>query len=177
MNWNDGEGITGVKGILGVFKETDKCADAIRALKATGEKKLEVFSPMPVHEIEAALGQKKSPIGWATLTGALVGLVSGFALSAFTAVKYDLITSGKPIMAWIPWLVVGFEFTILFGCLANFITMILMAGLPRWKKPPVYDERFSVDAFGIFVPCRGEEVERMKHVLSIHGAEEVHERS
>lgn len=163
-------------GVLGVFEHLDRFTHAIRALKEAGEDSFEVFSPVPSHEIDEALGQKPSRLGYATLAGAIVGLASGISLAAFTALKYDLITGGKPLVAWISWFVVGFEFTILFGCLANFLAMLVFSGLPRFKRSPGYDERFSVDAFGLFVTCRSGEAERLKSLFTKHGALEVHER-
>jgi len=54
--------------------------------------------------------------------------------------------------------------------------MFVLSGLPNLRKAPAYDERFSVDAFGIFVPCRGKEAEQVKAILRAQGAEEIHER-
>lgn len=164
-------------GILGVFKYLDCCVSSIEALKASGRDKVEVYSPVPSHEIQDALGIKPSRLGYATLAGAVFGLVGGMGLSYYAMSSYELMVQGKPLMAWLSWFVVGFEATILCGCLANMITMFVLSGLPNLKKAPGYDERFSVDAFGIFVPCKGKEAEQVKAILEAQGAEEVHERS
>lgn len=163
-------------GILGVFKYLDRCVASIQELKASGRDKVEVYSPIPSHEIQDALGIKTSRLGYATLAGAVFGLVGGIGLAYYAMSSYELVTQGKPLAAWLSWFVVGFEATILCGCLANLITMLFMSGLPNLKKAPGYDNRFSVDAFGIFVPCRGREAEEIKTMLEAQGAEEVHER-
>lgn len=168
---------TKAEGILGVFKHLDRCVASIEALKVSGRDDLEVFSPVPSHEIQDALGFKPSRLGYATLAGAVVGLVGGIGLAYYAMSSYHLVTQGKPLVAWLPWFVVGFEATILIGCLANLLAMFAMSGLPNLKKAPGYDERFSVDAFGVFVPCRGKEAEQVKAILEAQGAEEVHERS
>ena len=64
------------QGILGVFKYLDRCVASIQELKASGRDKLEVFSPVPSHEIQDALGIKPSRLGYATLAGAVFGLVA-----------------------------------------------------------------------------------------------------
>ncbi len=163
------------KGILGVFKHLDCCVSSIEALKASGREKIEVFSPVPSHEIQDALGIQPSRLGYATLIGALFGLVGGIGLCYYAMSRYELVTQGKPLMAWLSWFVVGFEATILIGCLTNLIALFALSGLPNLKKAPGYDERFSVDAFGIFVPCRAGEAEQVKAILEEQGAEEVHE--
>jgi ActD protein len=163
-------------GVLGVFADPGSCAGAIKALKAGGDEKLQVFSPVPDHQITEALDEGISPLGWATLIGALTGLISGFALSAFTSLKWGLIVWGKPLLSWFPWLIVGFEFMILFGCLTNFITMLIMSGLGRWKTPAGYDDRFSVDKYGVFVPVDAGNAGRISELLKQEGAIEVDER-
>lgn len=165
------------QGILGVFKHLDCCVSSIEALKASGRDDLEVYSPVPSHEIQDALGIKPSRLGYATLIGAVIGLAGGIWLSYHSMSSYQLVVQGKPLVAWLSWFVVGFEATILIGCLANLFTMFAMSGLPNLKKAPGYDERFSVDAFGIFVPCRDKDAEQVKVILEEQGAEEVHERS
>ncbi|MEW6440449.1 MAG: DUF3341 domain-containing protein [bacterium] len=164
-------------GIVGVFQYMDQLTAAIRELKAARVDGIEVFSPVASHEIQEALGQRTSPLGYATLIGALTGLVFGVSLAAYAAMKFGLITQGKPLWAWIPWFVVGFECTILFGCLANFLSMLILSGLPRLKGSPGYDTRFSVDAFGIFIPCKGSGAEKVRALLEQQGAAEVHERA
>ena len=166
-------------GVLGIFDHPDVCADAIKSLRHAGQsaKTLRVYSPVPDHQIEHALGEKVSPLGWATLIGAVTGLVGGYALAAYTSLKWGLVVWGKPLLAWIPWLVIGFEFTILIGCLTNFIVMLVMSGLPRFKKAPWYDPRFSVDKYGVFVFCDPGQHDRYKQLLESKGAVEVHEHA
>jgi molybdopterin-containing oxidoreductase family membrane subunit len=168
-----------VIGLMGIFDDPKVCAETIRALRKSGKdaKSMETFSPIPDHHIQNALREKVSPLGYATLIGAIVGLVSGFSLAAFTSLKWGLVVYGKPLLAWIPWLVVGFEFTILIGCLTNFITMLIMSGLPRRALKPWYDERFSVDHYGVFVSGDKIEFDSLKQILEENGAQEVHEHA
>ena len=163
-------------GVLGVFSHVDACADAIRELKDKTKAKMRVYSPVPDHEIEEAIGKPVSKLGYATLVGALTGTCCGFALAWYTAHSYNLITGGKPLTSPIPWLIVGFEFTILLGCLTNFITLLILSRLPRIKYDPGYDERFTLDKYGVFVPCKEDESEAVRRILETKGAVEIHER-
>jgi hypothetical protein len=163
-------------GILGVFTQADVCAQAIRAVKETGSRDFIVYSPVPDHQLSAAIDEKTSSVGYITLLGALTGTVSGFSLAAYATLKWHLIVWGKPFLSWLPWVVIGFEFTILFGGLTNFITMLLMSGLPRLRVTAGHDPRFSNDHYGVFVPCDPDQRERFKSLLQEQGAVEVHER-
>ena len=161
-------------GIVGVFSHVDCCTDAILALKDKGMRRFRVYYPTAEHVIEEAIGKPTSPVGIATLIGALTGLISGFSLARFTSLKWGLIVWGKPLEGWYPWLIVGFEFTILFGCLSNFLAMLALTGLFRYKPPPGYDERFSIDQYGIYVPCGTEDENAFRELLTEKGAVEVH---
>jgi hypothetical protein len=78
-----------------------------------------VHSPIPSHTVADALDLPQSKVGWFTLAGGITGFFTGFFLAAFTATRWSLIVSGKPIMAWVPFIIVGFEFTILFAVFGN----------------------------------------------------------
>jgi len=165
------------RGVVGVFRDAGRCADAARELKSSGRKQIEVYSPVPSHEIQEALGIRKSPLGWLTLFAAAAGAVGGVALAAHAAMSYELIVSGKPVVAWLAWILMGLECAILVGALANFAGMLVLSGLPRLKRATGYGERFSGDAFGLFVPCPAGEAEQVRALLEARGAEEVHEQS
>jgi molybdopterin-containing oxidoreductase family membrane subunit len=163
-------------GVLGVFAEPAACAAAIRAFVERERRDLTVYSPFSDHRVVAALGRPVSPLGIATLIGAGTGTVSGIALAIFATYRYSFIVWGKPLLSWLPWVVVGFELTILFGALTNFAGMLIGSGLARFREPLHYDARFSVDHFGVFMPCGAGDREKYKTLLTNHGALEVHER-
>ena len=99
-----------------------------------------------------ALGLKKSKVGWFTLAGGIIGFFSGFALAIFTATRWDLIVSGKPVVPFIPFFIVGFEFTILFAIFGNVIGFMIFNDLPQLDFS-IYDPRCSGEYFGIVACC------------------------
>ncbi len=161
------------KGVLGIFPYLDDLLAALEALKKDGWKVHTVFSPVPRPEIQEALGIKPSPVRYFTLIGGITGSITGFSLACYSNLKWSLITSGKPVLAWIPFVVIGFEFTILFGVLATIVGWLLQARLPRFRFPSHYDPRFSEDRFGILVFGEGGEVAVIKELYCKAGAESV----
>ena len=103
--------------VLGIFSSSAGCAKAIRRLRQEGFRDLVAYSPVPGHEIEAALEEPTSPVRFFTLTGAIIGCVTGFALTIGTSVAWPLLTSGKPIVSMPTFVVIAFETTILFWAL------------------------------------------------------------
>jgi molybdopterin-containing oxidoreductase family membrane subunit len=148
--------------IMGLFKDEAKAAKAILELPAAGFSLRRTHSPIPSHKILDALKLKKSRVGWFTLAGGIVGFFTGFALAIYTAVQWNLIVSGKPIVSLIPFFIVGFEFTILFSVFGNVIGLLICARLPDYRGLEAYDPRCSGEHFGLLAACEaGREAELM----------------
>ena len=159
------------KMILGVFPDEEKAITAIEALKPLSWKLDRVHSPFPSHRILEALKLKKSGVGYFTLVGGILGFVFGLALAIFTALRWGLIVSGKPIVSMLPFFIVGFECTILFSVLGNVIGLLFLNRLPRYQDLEKYDPRFSSDHFGIVASCEDGEQERLTDFFRTHGGE------
>jgi molybdopterin-containing oxidoreductase family membrane subunit len=162
-------------GILGVFPYLDDLLRALAELKAAGVPVDTVFSPTPRHEIYGALGLRPSPVRFFTLLGGSLGVAAGLSLASYAHLQWEFVTGGKPVLAWIPFVVVGFEFTILFGVLFTLASLLFKSRLPSLTLPPCYDPRFSGDRFGVFVSLGGGESERIRRIFRENGAEEVHD--
>lgn len=157
--------------IMGVFASENGAATAIDRLRETRWRIEGVHSPIPSHAIANALELPKSRVGWFTLAGGIIGFFSGFGLAAFTASRWSLIVGGKPVVALIPFFIVGFEFTILFAVFGNVLGLIFQARLPRFKMPRGYDACFTGDRFGILARCANGEREKLTRFFEENGAE------
>jgi len=157
--------------IMGLFTDDRQAAEAIQALRASQFTLRRVHGPIPSHRIIDALKQKKSRVGLFTLAGGILGFLSGYALAISTAVQWSLPVSGKPVVAPIPFLIVGFEFTILFAVFGNVIGMLTQARLPKIKLPAAYDPRCTGDRFGVLASCRVEEKDRLIDFFRQRGGE------
>jgi molybdopterin-containing oxidoreductase family membrane subunit len=157
--------------IMGVFADEAKAARAIQDLEGAGFRFRRAHSPVPSHKIEAALKLKPSPVGWFTLAGGIIGFFSGFALAIFTAVQWNLIVGGKPIIALVPFFIVGFEFTILFAVFGNVIGLLVCARLPDYKGLERYDPRCSGEHFGVLAACESGRQGELTEFFQKKGAE------
>jgi len=139
--------------VMGLFTDENRAAMAITALERTPWHLEQVHSPIPSHKLSDALKLKKSKVGYFTLVGGIIGFFSGFALAVFTSVQWNLIVGGKPVIALVPFVVVGFEFTILFAIFGNVIGLLTQGKLPDYQGLDVYDPRCSGDHFGVLATC------------------------
>lgn len=162
--------------VVGVFAHVDTTVRAIRELRARGIAAFTVYTPLPVDEITEALeGHRlpRSPVRLFTLVGGLTGTASGFGLTIWSHLKWGLVTGGKPIVSIPPFVIIAFELTILLGGLATLLAVFLTGRIPRFRRSPGYDPRFSADRFGIAVECPPDRVAAVRELLQAAGAEEV----
>lgn len=166
---------TATTNVLGVFAHVDTTLQAIRDLRAKGFSNLTVYTPVPVEEIEHEIDKVEplSKVRLFTLIGALTGTATGFFLTIWSSLKWELVTGGKAPVSIPPFVIIAFELTILLGGLATALAVLILGRLPRVKPSPTYDPRFTVDRFGVAVACPPDKVESVQSMLTAAGAEEV----
>jgi molybdopterin-containing oxidoreductase family membrane subunit len=157
--------------IMGLFASEEKAASAIRELRGSAYILERVHSPIPSHVIARALQLPKSRVGWFTLAGGVTGFFTGFLLAVFTATRWSLIVGGKPVVALVPFFIVGFEFTILFAVFGNVLGVISQARLPRFRMSEGYDPGFSGSRFGVLASCSPDQQGGLSDLLTSQGAE------
>jgi molybdopterin-containing oxidoreductase family membrane subunit len=141
------------KQVLGLFKDENLAAAAIESMAGYPWQLRSVNSPFPSERIMKALRAGKSKVGYFTLAGGIIGFLSGIGLAAYTSLQWNLIVSGKPVVALIPYLIVGFEFTVLFAVFGNMVGLVTQTLLPEYRSISTYDPRCSGEHFGVLASC------------------------
>ena len=162
------------QGVMGIYYYVDDATDAVRTLRQKGHKNLSVISPVPHHEIEAALEQGPSLVRWVTFTGGVLGFTGGMSLCIYSVLAFPIVVGGKELVSVPPFMIPTYESMILLGGLTNLIAMFALGRLPNIKPKAPYDPRFSEDRIGIWVPCAGDAQGPVGEMMKGHGAEEVH---
>ena len=157
--------------LMGLFTDPDQVVAAVAELKTSPWALIRVHGPIPHHKIAEALNLPKSKVGYFTLAGGIIGFFTGFLLAAYTSVQWDLIVSGKPIVALVPFFIVGFECTILFSVLGNVLGLVSQARLPRFETDETYDPRFSGAKFGVLASCQTQQGSELLDFFESMGAE------
>ena len=160
-------------GVMGVYYYVDDATEAVTALRQAGHKDLNVFSPVPHHEIEHAMEQGPSLVRWVTAVGGVLGATGGFALCFYSLTAWPLVIGGKELLSIPPMSVIGYESMILIAGLSNLLGLLALARLPQVKPVAPYDPRFQEDRIGIWVPCDAPAAARVEQMMKGGGAEEV----
>jgi hypothetical protein len=162
-------------GVLGVFGHLDATVAAIQSLKDGGHgDEITVYSPVPRHELEAVLKQPTSPVRMWTLIGGMTGCGVGAWVTLYMSYDWPIVVGGKPVGSILPYVIIMFEMTVLFGALTTILGLLFNALLAsRHQGTIAYDPRFTNDKFGIFVRCGDDQAPAMESLLKGAGAEEV----
>jgi len=160
--------------VVGIFAYLNELLSALGALREKGIRISAVYSPMRIEEIHEALDEPiLGPGRYFTLTGAILGLLTGVFLAVYTAAQWRFIVGGKPPIPVIPTVIPAFEFFILLAVFFTLGGLLFLNRMPRRRFPAHYDKRFSQDRFGILVYCTDADREQVSNILSDLGAEEV----
>ncbi|MFB3881550.1 MAG: DUF3341 domain-containing protein [Armatimonadota bacterium] len=162
--------------VVSVFREVSALAGALRAARSRGLRELSLYSPVGLPALEPLLPRRRSPVRFLVLAAAIAGCLLAFWMCIGSALLYGLIVGAKWPVSVLPYCVIGFEFTILFGGLA---AMIAILGLARLRPAPAaepYRPAFGEDRFGLCVYCSLEQTAAVAAMLREAGAEEVDEQ-
>ena len=82
--------------------------------------------------------------------------------------------AGKPFASIPPYVIIGFELTILFGGLLTLVGLLVVGKLyPRFHLDSAYSARFSGEEFGVVVTCKDRDVAEVDALLRSNSAKEV----
>ncbi|WP_437475684.1 DUF3341 domain-containing protein [Sorangium sp. So ce1014] len=146
------------RGLLAEFETPEAMLRAITELRSRGYRRLDAFTPYPVHGVDEALGLRRSPLNWIVLPFALAGAAGGYLVQWYNnAYDYPLNVGGRPQHAAPAFVPITFEMTVLASALAGFVALLVLMRLPElWS--PIFDvpgfERATIDRFWIGIDAR-----------------------
>lgn len=134
-----------IYGIMAEFDTPTQLVDAARKVRDAGFTKTDAFSPFPIHEIDEALGIKRSILPFMVFGGGVIGLLSGIGLQVFVhVIDYPIIVGGRPHLSIPSFVPASFELTILLAAFTAVFGMILLNGLPQPYHPVFNVPRFAL---------------------------------
>lgn len=127
------------RGLAAEYPSAETLVEAIRALRGRGVERVEAYSPVPSHEIDAALGAPRSPLAIAAGVGGLAGAVGGYFLQwLLVAYLYPVDVGSRPPHMPLPFTIITIEMGFLFGALAAVVAFVIGARLFKlWD--PIFD--------------------------------------
>ena len=118
--------------IYGLYDDPDVAQRAVDGLRAAGvaDADIQVMSSEPFEDHEFSHKDSATWLHWIALAGGVLGLGGAYWLTSATQQAWPIVTSGMPIVAPWPNLIVIFEMTMLGAILATVVTLFITAKLP-----------------------------------------------
>ena len=183
---------THLYGLMAEFKDAPQLLDAARRAYAGGYRRLDAFTPFPVHGLAEAIGKTDRKVQFTVLCAGICGLLFGFGLAYYTSTVetgavpamfsgFALNIGGRPLNSWPAFIVITFETTVLFSGITALVCMLLYNGLPMPYHPVFNVQRFrehaSIDSFFLCIEAADPRFEThgTRHFLQEIGAIEVND--
>lgn len=161
------------------FDTPTELVKAARQVRDAGYTKTDAFTPFPLHEIDEALGIKRSILSFLIFGGGIMGLLSGLALTYFThVIDYPIRVGGRPDFSLPAFIPPSYELTILLAAFTAVFGMLFLNGLPQPYHPVFNVPRFSLasrEKFFLLVEAADPnyEYKKTRKLMDSLGAQEV----
>jgi hypothetical protein len=122
-------------GLLAEFPDPAALLEAVRACRDR-YRDVDAYTPYPIEGLAELLGFHRNRVPLCTLLGGLVGGAGAYFMQWYSAViDYPINSGGRPLHSWPAFIPPTFELTVLGACIAAFVGMLLLNGLPRLHHP------------------------------------------
>ncbi len=166
--------------VLGVFDDEDVLLHAVTKVRDKGVKIHEVYSPFPVHGLEAALGYKRTRLPIAAflfgLTGTSLALIMQIWMLGY---DWPMIIGGKNFASLPPFIPVTFELTVLLSALGMVATFLIVSDMKPYKWPQQFDVRSTDDKHIMAIDLAKNRLKKedIGAILKDSGAQEVNDKN
>jgi hypothetical protein len=138
-------------GLMAEFDNPTALVEAATRARLEGYREMDAYSPIPIEELNEALGLRRTRLPRLVLCGGILGGLGGYGLQYWTQAMGDpLNIGGRPFHSWPQFIPVTFETTVLGAALAAFVGMWAINRLPM-PYHPVFNvpefARASTDRF------------------------------
>jgi hypothetical protein len=142
-------------GLMAEFETPGQLVEAANATRLAGYRQFDAYSPIPIEELNDAMGFRRTRLPLLVLIGGIVGGLAGYGLEYWASViEYPMNIGGRPFHSWPQFIPVTFETTVLGAALTAFVGMWALNGLPQPYHPvfnvPAF-ERASRDRFFLVI--------------------------
>jgi hypothetical protein len=106
---------------------------------------MDAYSPFPIHEMDEAIGIKRTILPFLIFGGGILGAIGGVGLQYFVhVVDYPINVGGRPFLSAPAFIPVTFECTVLLAALTAVVGMLVLNGLPQPYHPIFNAPRFAL---------------------------------
>jgi hypothetical protein len=163
------------KFVVGCFEEEDVLFNAVKKVRKGGYKLHDIYTPMPIHGLDTAMGLRDTSLHTAGFIYGISGTTIALSSISWIFTKdWPLNIGGKPALALPAWVPICFEFTVLCAAVGMVLTFCYLCQLAPFVRKHHFHLRATDDLFVMVIECTDKTNEsEVSDFLGNLGAKEV----
>lgn len=134
------------KFVVGCFDEEEAVFDAVKKVRKSGYKLHDVYTPLPIHGLDKAMGLRDTSIHTAGFIYGITGTTIALSCISWIFTKdWPLNIGGKPHFALPAWIPIMFEFTVLCAAVGMVLTFCYLCQLAPFVRKHHFHPRATDD--------------------------------
>ena len=162
--------------VVGNYDDEAVLFPAVKKVRMAGYKLHDVYTPMPIHGLDVAMGLRDTSLHTAGFLYGISGTITALGGISY-ALVYDwpLNFGGKPHFALPAWIPIIFELTVLFSAVGMVLTFCYLCQMAPFVRKHHFNLRSTDDLFTMVIECTDKtNLEGLQEFLKSTGAFDVH---
>ena len=142
------------KFVVGCFTDEAVLFPAVKKVRKSGYKIYDIFTPMPIHGLDTAMGLRDTSLHTAGFIYGISGTITALSCMTWVFTKdWPLNIGGKPHFALPAWIPITFELTVLFAAVGMVLTFCYLCQMAPFVKKHHFHARATDDLFVMVIEC------------------------
>src|SRR5215217_1110574 len=142
------------KFVVGCFDDEEVLFPAVKKVRKQGYKIHDVYTPMPIHGLDTAMGLRDTSLHTAGFIYGISGTITALACMTWVFTSdWPLNIGGKPHFALPAWIPITFELTVLFAAVGMVLTFCYLCQLAPFVRKHHFHLRATDDLFVMVIEC------------------------
>jgi hypothetical protein len=162
--------------VVGSFDDEAVLFPAVKKVRIAGYKIHDVYTPMPIHGLDTAMGLRDTSIHTAGFLYGITGTTTALSGISYTLIyDWPLNFGGKPHFALPAWIPITFELTVLFASVGMVLTFCYLCQMAPFVRKHHFSLRSTDDLFVMVIECTPKtNVADLEAFMKTTGASDVH---
>src|ERR671921_905499 len=140
------------KFVVGNFYDEQVLFPAVKQVRKAGYKIHDVYTPFPIHGLDAAMGLRDTSLHTAGFVYGIAGTTTAFSFITWVfTTDWPLNIGGKPFFSLPAWIPIMFELTVLFAAVGMVLTFCYLCQLAPFVKKDHFNLRSTDDTFVVAI--------------------------
>src|SRR6476620_2522724 len=142
------------KFVVSNFYDEQVLFPAVKQVRKAGYKIHDVYTPFPIHGLDAAMGLRDTSLHTAGFIYGIAGTTTAFSFITWVFTwDWPLNIGGKPHFSLPAWIPITFELTVLFSAVGMVLTFCYLCQIAPFVKKDHFNLRSTDDLFVMALEC------------------------